>query len=477
MMPLLLIIPLAWAILAILLPPRWLPMVNRAGLILQLGAALLLAADVYINGTIAYAMGDWQAPLGIALVADGVSATLLALSAIVAVFIAIYAQGYLPRYASAERYFWPLFWFLLAALNGIWLAGDLFNLYVGLELLGLSAVGMVAITAEKHALAAALRYLYAALLGSLAYLAGVAILYGAYGTLAIPQLGELLQPNFTTAVAVILITTGLLLKTAIFPLHYWLPPAHGGALAPVSALLSALVVKASFYILMRVWLDMASPLHGEMLLQLGAQGLGLLGAGAIVWGSWQAFKAAQVKMLVAYSTVAQLGYLMLLFPLAVGVAAEAAHLAWQGAMLHLIAHALAKAAMFMAVGTLVLAIGHGGVNDLAGVSQRVPVSLFAFGLAAVSIMGLPPSGGFNGKWLLLQSAIASGQWGWMAVLLLGGLLSAAYIFRVFRVSFTAEAKHPFAKTPAILDYTALLLAFAALALGFLSALPLRGLAL
>ncbi|MFU8783410.1 complex I subunit 5 family protein [Aliidiomarina sp.] len=472
MMPLLLIIPLAWAILCILLPHRWLSLTIRAGLLLQVGAALLLTFDVYVNGPIEYALGDWQAPLGIALIADGVSVTLISLSAVVAMFVAIYAQSYLQRYEHEQTYFWPLFWFLLASLNGIWLAGDLFNLYVGLELLGLAAVGMVTLTGEKPALHAALRYLYAALLGSLAYLAGVAILYGTYGTLAIPQLGELLDTNISTFVAIGLISIGLLLKTAIFPLHYWLPPAHGGALAPVSALLSALVVKASFYILARVWLDMASAINTHVVLYSAAQGLGVLGAGAILWGSWQAYKTAQIKMLVAYSTVAQLGYLMLLFPLTIGTTAVAAGLAWQGTMLHLLAHGFAKAAMFMSVGTLVLAIGHGKVSDLAGVSHRIPISLFAFGLSAVSIMGLPPSGGFNAKWLLLQSAMASQQWWWFILLVVGGLLTAAYVFRVFRISFAEKATHEFSSTPNTLDFTALALAAIAIALGFFSQWPL-----
>ncbi|WP_194756885.1 complex I subunit 5 family protein [Aliidiomarina indica] len=468
MTPILLIIPLAFAILTLLLPRNWARATIIPGLVLQVGAAVLLCIQIYHDGPQDYALGDWQAPLGISLIADGFSVTLLALTSLVAALCAVYAQYFLTRYPREQRYFWPLFWFLLAALNGIWLAGDLFNLYVGLELLGLSAVGMVALTAEKTTLKAALDYLYAALFGSLAYLAGVALLYGAYGTLSIVQLSEMAAANPTTQVALGLMTVGLLLKTAIFPLHYWLPPAHGGALAPVSALLSALVVKASFYILALLWLDV-----GALAVTVNAaQAMGFLGAGAIFWGSWQAFQTRQIKMLVAYSTVAQLGYLMLLFPLAIGVSEAAAHLAWQGTVLHLLAHAFAKAAMFLAVGTLVLALGHGRINDFGGVSQRNPVALFAFGLSAVSLMGLPPSGGFNAKWLLLQSAIASGQWHWFVVMVIGGLLTAAYVFRVFRVSFVQTAKHDIQETHPALQFSALALALMAIGLGFASEIPM-----
>ncbi|RUO18713.1 complex I subunit 5 family protein [Aliidiomarina haloalkalitolerans] len=468
MIPLLLIIPLVFALLSVLLPRLPIKAIAIPGLVLQLIASIQLSVHTYKHGASDYALGSWEAPLGIALHANGFTVTLLTLTAFIAIVCAVYALIYLKRYEHEQRYFWPLFWFLLASLNGIWLSGDLFNLYVGLELLTFSAVGMVALTANKASLQAAIRYLFAALLGSLGYLAGVALLYGQYGTLSIQEIALISTSDAPTQVALALMTVGLLMKTAIFPLHYWLPPAHGGALAPVSALLSALVVKASFYILAVLWLQLAP----DAISPAAAQVLGALGAGAILWGSWCAFRQPDIKMLVAYSTVAQLGYLMFVFPLSIGTSAAAAELAWQGTVLHLLAHAFAKAAMFLSVGTLVLAIGHQGIKDLAGVSHRVPLALFSFGLSAVSLMGLPPSGGFNAKWLLLQSALSSGQWWWFIFILGGGLLTAAYVFRVFSVSFIEEARHKFAPTHWLLDVSALTLAAAAILLGFVSQWPL-----
>ncbi|RUO29962.1 hydrogenase 4 subunit B [Aliidiomarina sedimenti] len=469
LIPLLLVIPLAWALLSLLLPRLPIGLLALAGIVLQLGTAAMLWNNVQVHGASSYAIGDWVAPLGITLVADGLTVTLLAMTALIAVVCAFYAIFYLRAYEKERRYFWPLFWFLLAALNGIWLAGDLFNLYVGLELLTLSAVGMVTLSGERHALAAGLRYLYAALLGSLAYLLGVALLYGAYGTLDLGQLSSLLDANLMTQLALALMTFGLLMKTAVFPLHSWLPPAHGGALAPVSAILSALVVKSSFYILARLWMD-----AGDALMPVSAaQLLGTLGALAIIWGGWQAFRQSEIKMLVAYSTVAQLGYLMLLFPLAIGQSQQSAVLAWQGTMLHLLSHGFAKAAMFLAVGTLVLAVGKKRVVDMAGISAKMPLALFAFGLASISIMGLPPSGGFNAKWLLMQSAIQSGQWHWVAVLLVGSLITASYVFRVFSVSFQKDADPQIRSTHPALDLSALLLAAIAIALGFAAAIPVE----
>lgn len=473
LIPLLLVIPLAWALLSLLLPRLPLGPLALLGMLIQLFATSALWRSVYMHGAERYSIGDWLAPLGITLVADGLTVTLLAVTALVAIICAFYALFYLRQYPHEKRYFWPLFWFLLAALNGIWLAGDLFNLYVGLELVTLAAVGMVTLSGKKAALAAGLRYLYAALLGSLGYLLGVALLYAAYGTLDLAQLGNLMEPNLTTLTAFLFITLGLLVKTAIFPFHTWLPPAHGGALAPVSALLSALVVKSSFYILARLWLDAGA----DVVPVSAAQALGALGAIAIFYGGYKAFQQDQIKMLVAYSTVAQLGYLMMIFPLSVGTSDQAATLAWQGGMLHLLAHALAKSAMFLSVGTLVLALGRPDIKALAGISARIPLSLFAFGLAGVSLMGLPPSGGFNAKWLMLQSAITSGQWHWVMVLSLGSLVTAGYIFKVFRVSFDQESSHS-AKGLARpvhwgLEVSALALAALAILLGFAAALPVE----
>jgi formate hydrogenlyase subunit 3/multisubunit Na+/H+ antiporter MnhD subunit len=286
----------------------------------------------------------------------------------------------------------------------------------------------------------------AALLGSLAYLLGVALIYGQFGTLSLAGVTELMNSGDVQSgltFPLILMLLGLALKTALFPMHGWLPPAHGIAKSPVSALLSALVVKASFYIAARLWLDLGGDLGGYALAQL----IGVLGSLAVIWGSWLAFRQAKLKQVVAYSSVAQIGYLFLLFPLTWGVTDAISQQAQQGITLQVVSHALAKAAMFLAAGNLIMSVGSNRVDALAGVSRFLPFSLFSFGLAGVSLMGLPPTGGFAAKWLLLQASLASGQWWWLGVLLAGGLLSAAYVFRVYRASFieatdTDQFYHP-----------------------------------
>ena len=389
---------------------------------------------------------------------------MLAMTALVCLGISIYSTGYFNRaYFKRSRatYFWPLWMFLWAALNALFLSADIFNLYVTLELLGLSAVALVALAGGAEALTSAMRYLLINLLGSLCYLLGVALFYHSFGSVDIYILSQRVEASPAVWVAVGLMSSGLLLKTALFPLHFWLPPAHASAPGPVSALLSALVVKASFYILLRLWMEIF-PVDDTAIGQLFA----VLGSIAVLWGGIQALRQTRLKMLIAYSTVAQLGYFFLAFPLG-------SYLAWKGILFLLLSHALAKTAMFMAAGNILHFGGHDRIKDFDHVVQYLPLTSAAFALAGVSIMGLPPSGGFIGKWLLLEAAIHSGQWWLVIILILGGLLAAAYIFKVIGFAFTqSRISHQTRKVPAQMEWTALVLALAAILLGMIAPWPL-----
>lgn len=472
---------LPWAIMLIMLPLAggmacviWLQWVRVLGLLSALLTALSVAGlgwQMHYNGVYHHTVSGWGAPLGIDLYADGLSLLMLALTALVGVGVSIYSAAYFKSEIGAR--FWPIWLFLLAALNALFLSADIFNLYVTLELMGLAAVALAALSGGKDALSGAMRYLLATLLGSLSYLLGVALLYHSFGSVDIAILADRIDSSPSVWAALGLITAGLALKTALFPLHFWLPPAHASATAPVSALLSALVVKASFYILLRLWLTIFSPILSE-----GNHGvatlLGLLGAVAVLWGSLQALRQTRLKLLIAYSTVAQIGYLFLAFPLV----ANAGITAWNAVAYLVFSHALAKAAMFMAAGNLLRFGGHDRIADLDRVVQRLPLTAAAFALAGVSIMGLPPSGGFIGKWLLLQAALIQERWDIVAVLIVGGLLAAAYIFKVLGKAFTqAKITHEARAVPATMEWTALLLALGAVLLGFLAAPVLELLAI
>jgi len=460
--------PLLASVLLFLRPKRTAGIALVAVTLVLIGA-LGLAVVLHDSGPQFIAIGGWGAPLGIGWRIDGLTVTMLLMAGIVGWPVTIYALDYFGG-AAGGRHFWPLWMLLLTALCALFLSNDLFNWYVTLELLGLSAVALVTLSGKQAALDAAQRYLYTGLVGSHFYLLGVALIYNAYGVLDLAVLREVTEPTLAVWVALGLMAVGLLVKSALFPLHFWLPAAHGSAPAPVSAILSALVVKGAFYILLRLWFDLVpATLPDAVSLILGG-----LGAGAIIWGSLQAIRATRLKMLVAYSTVAQLGYLALFFPLS--ESGQWGDAALTGLVYFMFAHGCAKGAMFLAAGNLQRAAGHDDLVSLAPTAQALPVSMFAFAIGGVSIMGLPPSGGFIAKWSLLNAAIGSGGWIWVVVMIAGGLLSAGYIFRVLSLSFSESGDEPepgpelvpVAKSS---EWASLLLASIALLLG-LNALPM-----
>lgn len=416
-----------------------------------------------------YRVGGWGAPLGIDLYADGLSVIMVAMTTLVGALVSIYAIGYFRATGPAGDpggSFWPLWLLLWAGMNALYLSGDLFNMYVSLELLGLSAVALVTL-AGGAALMAGMRYLLVSLLGSLAFLLGVGVLYAGFGALDLLHLTEALTPGPIVAAALALMTLGMLLKTAVFPLHFWLPPAHANAHGPISAILSALVVKASFYVIVRLWLG----LFPEVSTAAGAEALGVLGMGAIVWGSLQALRQDGLKMMIAYSTVAQLGYLFLAFPLSLHPDVGAR--AWQGAIYFGIGHACAKAAMFLAASSIKQVYGDDTIAGLKGIGLRMPMTLFAFGLAGVSLIGLPPSGGFIGKWILLSTSLQAGRYDIAFVILAGTLMAAAYVFPVIsRALARTPELRPRLDMPFSMKWTPFALGLIGILLGLLAIEPL-----
>jgi multicomponent Na+:H+ antiporter subunit D len=458
-------IPLAGALMTLLLPRIAMAVVMAAGLATATAAGTLLYG-VGTQGAMIYEIGGWSAGLGIALRADGLSALLLMMIALVMLPASVYSRTYFSKAAERAR-FWPLWLLLWTALNALLLSGDLFNLYVTLELLGLGAVALAALGGGSAAVEAALRYLLVGLLGSMMFLAGVSLIYAGYGTLDMTALARIVEPGPVAGTALAMMTAGLLLKSALFPLHFWLPPAHGSAPAPVSAVLSALVVKAAFYLVLRLWLEV----FADAVTPAAANLLGVLGAGAVLWGSWRALRAERLKLLAAYSTVAQLGYLFLFFPLLQALPpGPARELAVGGLVLLALTHGFAKAGLFLAIGIVQHHSGHDTIRELDGTAQRLPATTFAMALGGVALIGLPPSGAFLGKWQLLAGAVATGQWLWAAVTLIGSLLAAAYIFRVLGHAFGHQAYPNRAVTVATEEWPALLLtAMAAVVLGLAGA--------
>jgi formate hydrogenlyase subunit 3/multisubunit Na+/H+ antiporter MnhD subunit len=473
------LLPLSAAMLSFLLGGRASFIVVPAAAISTLAAVSEAVRQVWVHGPRLHRIGGWEPPLGIELYADGLSVSMLLLAAVVISAASLYTLELIHRgkeyFEGCDHpLFWPLWLFLWAAVNAVFLSRDIFNLYITMELLVLCAVPLLTLAGSGSALRAGMRYLLVAMLGSMCYLLGVVLLYGSYSTLSIPQLEAVMKPGPVAWTSIVLITLGLLLKTALFPLHFWLPSAHGNAPAPVSAILSGLVIKASFYVLMRFWFG---PFSAILPLASGHY-LGILGSGAILWGSLLALRQERLKLLIAYSTVAQVGYFFLLFPLATLSRNSLVPdfrwegEAWSGAVFFMISHGLAKASMFLAAGCIARAAGSDRIKDMAGMAHRLPVSVFAFALAGAGIMGLPPSGGFIGKWMLLKAAFGSGQWWWALVMNAGGLLAAGYIFVVLRQMLLSRVVTPTVHPVAWgMQWTALFLALLSITLGVSGSLP------
>ena len=367
--------------------------------------------------------------------------------------------------ARAPFAFWILLLAIWGALNMVFLGGDLFTLYVALELLTFSAVPLVSLDGRPETLQAALRYLLFALLGSVLYLVGTVLLYGSYGTLDIVLLAGRVRAEPPTLIAAALMTVGLLAKTALFPLHLWLPPAHAGAPAAASAVLSGLVVKGSFFLVVRLWFNVMPGLTSYA----GAQLLAAMGAAAILFGSVVALRQERLKLLVAYSTVAQIGYLFLMFPLAFSpvTAQLQSGGALAGGILQAISHATAKAAMFMSAGLIYAALGHDRIVGLGGLGRALPVSVLAFALGGVALIGVPPSGAYLAKELLLQAAVETEQWWWAIVVQAGGVFTSSYLVLVLAHALApAEAPNTLrVRVPRMAEAAALALALCSLLLG------------
>lgn len=471
MLILTLILPFVGSITTILLKQRYRANVGQF-FALAIMAVVLDTVVTHGPGTFQHhQLGGWPAPLGIALHADGLSVLFLMLTGLTGTLVSFYAGAYFParpETVAGGGHFWPLWLFLWGGLNGLFLSSDIFNLYVLLEVVGLSAVALATLSRRPAALNASLRYLLAAMVGSLIYLFGVAVLYANYGMLDLRLLSATLAPDLPTLTAFALMLFGLLIKTALFPFHFWLPPAHGNAAAPVSAILSALVVKSTFYLVVRIWFVLF-----PLVTSYGAaQFLGGLGGLAILWGSFQAIRQKRLKLLVAHSTVGQIGYLFLLFPLTTPVVPGQpppswSVQAWTGGFCQAFSHALAKAALFLAVGNIIYILGTDNRRSLRDMAGRKPLTIFTLALSGVSLIGLPPSGGFVAKWMTMNAVLASGQWWWIPVVVAGSLLTAGYVFLILaNTLWPSSGQSDLEHIPRAMEYSALLLAVGAILMGF-----------
>jgi multicomponent Na+:H+ antiporter subunit D len=474
MMVVVVVIPFAGALFSFFAPEKMKGYVAITAVAATSVIAILLAFIPGDAGKFHHSLGGWASPLGIRVHADGLSIIFLLFTAVTGLLVTLYARPYFnspQQDKTVDGYFWPLWMLLLGGLNALYISADIFNMYILLELISLAAVALTTLTGRAEALIAALRYLMAAMMGSLFLLLGVAFLYAEHGILDLGSLGLRVEANASTITAFGLMVFGMLIKTALLPFHFWLPAAHSNATSPVSAILSALVLKGSYFMTLRIWFQ----IFPSVTTYSAAQFVGVLGAFAILWGSFQAMRQKRLKLLVAHSTISQIGYLFLLFPLTIAQVTGEQDVswnmqAWTGGICQAVSHATAKAALFLAVGNIIHALGTDRLISLRDIKGRLPLTVFTIGIAGVSLMGLPPSGGFVAKWMLLNAVISSGQWWWIPVIILGSLLTAGYVFLMLGHTFAPSRKNVAIQTvPSTLEICAFTLALGAIFIGFSTA--------
>lgn len=410
--------------------------VASAGTLVALVFALGGLAHTAGGGRVAYRLAGWRPPVGIELVLDPLSAFLCAVVAAVALLVLAHSRRIAAReLAGRLTPFYAAATLLVTGLLGIALTGDLFNLYVFLEISSLAMYALLAV-GDARAPVSSFRYLLLGTAGASFYLLGIAFLYMLTGSLNMADVAALLPgvlDSPTATVALVLVALGIGLKMALFPLHAWMPDAYAHASSPAVALIAPIGTKVAAYVLIRFFFFVVEPEHARSALPL-LDVVGYLGAIGIVWGSVMAIAQDDLKRMLAYSSVAQAGYL------AVGIGL-ASPLGLIGAVLHVLNHACMKACLFMVSGTLRRELGHSRLSALDARTRRaLPWTSAAFATAALSMIGLPPTAGFFSKWYLALGALERGRWLLLAAILVSTLLSAAYFFRVLeRVYLRAPA--------------------------------------
>jgi len=430
-----------------------------------LAMAFALLAQALATGPISYAIGSWPPPWGIEYRVDAANAFVAVLVALVAAVVIPYCRVSTAAELGQERLylFYALLMLCLSGLLGMLVTGDAFNLFVFLEISSLSTYVLIALGRNRRALTAALQYLLLGTVGATFYVIGVGMLYVATGTLNFADLAPrvaALQDTRPVVAALAFITVGIGLKLALFPLHAWLPNAYTYAPSAVSAFLAATATKVAIYVLMRLYFGVLGtrlvfgelPV-GELLIALSVAALFIASATAI--------GQHDLKRLLAYSSVGQIGYITL----GLGLATEAGLTA---ALAHIFNHGITKGALFLLAGALALRLGDTRFPTLDGAGRTMPVAAFAFVLGGLSLIGVPGTAGFASKWALLTATLEAGRPALAAAIVLSSLLAVAYVWRFVETAYfrAPPASHPPpGEAPAALTVPALALTGLVIAAG------------
>jgi multicomponent Na+:H+ antiporter subunit D len=426
--------PILGAVVSLFVGLRW----DRSGwpvaavaATLEVGLALVVLLTVLRDGRTPYELGGFVPPAGIELVADGLSAPVLVLVAAVSLAVLAYARRAGPR----GNAFYTVYLLLVGGLAGVTLTGDIFNMYVFLEITGLAAYALVASGDSTRSAVAGLKYLILGTIGASLFLLGAGYAFVATGTLNMVDLAEQFAAvgydSRLVLAAFGLLVTGLLVKVALFPVHSWQPDAYTFAPDSVSVFISALVSTVSAYAVARVVFTVFT-VEFFAAVPMARTALVYAAAVSIIAGSVLAVTQSEIKRMLAYSSVSQFGMIVAAFALTTESAAI-------GGVIHLLGHAVLKGGLFAAAGVVALQTGARTIDDYAGLAGRAPIAAGAVAVLGLALVGVPPAVGFVGKWYIAVGAIRSGTWVVAAVILASTLLTLAYVARVVERMYFAEA--------------------------------------
>jgi multicomponent Na+:H+ antiporter subunit D len=468
-------VPMLLAPLVVLLRSRGLAWAAAtAGSLMSLAIAGFLTAGVLAGNDFSYALGGWEPPYGIELRVDAFSALVLLLVTASSSLALLGGKASMDQ--AIEQHRQPLFfaaWLLvLAGLAGILVSADAFNIFVFMEISSLASYVVVAGGTDRRALPAVFKYLMMGTIGATFYLIGVGLIYMMTGTLNLADMELRIHEvgdQRPILVAAGFITVGLALKAAVFPLHVWLPNAYTYAPHAVSVFLAACATKVSLYVLLRFdFVVFQQNLAGHE--QQFAAYLMPLAVLAILFGSAVAMFESNIKRLLGYSSVAQIGYILLGASMVTvgGLSAS---------LLHMFNHALAKGALFLAVMGLAMRFARLDLGHLAGAAQRMPWTMAALVVAGLSLIGVPGTAGFVSKWYLVTAALEEGPVGiaLIAVIVVGSLMAVVYVWRIVEAAWFAPAQQPPeppAEAPVPMLAAIWLAALANVYFGFVTGLPL-----
>ena len=399
--------------------------------------SFVILREVMATGTISYGLGGWDPPLGIEYRVDGLNAPVLMLISLIGVVCTLYAMRSVTAEIEPKKRgpFYGAFMIAFAGLLGMAVTGDAFNVFVFLEVSSISTYVLVAMGAsrDRRALSAAYNYLILGSIGATFFVIGVGFLYMQTGTLNMADIARVLADSGesrVTQVAFAFIVVGLGLKLAMFPLHLWLPGAYAYAPSFVTAFLAATATKAALYLLFRFVFTIFDP-TADFIISALTWLLAVLGVIGMFFASFQAIFQTDARRLLAFSSVAQVGYMLL----GVGIGTMAGVTA---GYVHLLGHAMTKGALFLCLGAIWYQFGVTRISDFKGLGKTMPWTMGAFTVAGISLIGVPGTVGFVSKFALLTAAADKGWWWAVGAIVFTSILALVYIGRMLEAAWLQD---------------------------------------